>query len=446
MHHSDGLLDSRPVAAAAPSRRPAHHPQHRWPLHHAGDDRQPDLRQLRRSARRAGRAEAGAARARQEGREAGRQGEGRSARPSSASATTASRPAARSISCCAASSTGTPRFPGTAAPTARWRTCSATPSTPPAMDWIGNGDHDNGAGREYSWWLTQKFTDAYHVAGPLHADVHLRAQRQLSARPSQLHVRPARRPHPAAAGRAGRRQAASAGIHADDTKMLYRYLKEFDGICASHTSATSMGTDWRDNDPDGRAGRRDLPGRPHVLRDARRPRAPATIPRAARSRPTSPAGIPRASSTSPWTRATASASSRRATTGPRTSPTASSWPRSTTAHGILDGHQEAPLLRRHRQHHPRRPQRRARHGRRIQDERGADAGHQRASARRHWRKVDVLKDSDVVDDVQAGQGGVQGRRGPIRSRRRATHYYYVRVQQDDGELAWGSPMWIEYAK
>jgi transposase-like protein len=40
-----------------------------------------------------------------------------------------------------------------------------------------------------------------------------------------------------------------AGIHADDTKMLYRYLKEMDGICASHTSATGMGTDWRDNDP-----------------------------------------------------------------------------------------------------------------------------------------------------------------------------------------------------
>jgi hypothetical protein len=32
--------------------------------------------------------------------------------------------------------------------------------------------------------------------------------------------------------------------------MLYDYLKELDGICASHTSATSgMGTDWRDNDP-----------------------------------------------------------------------------------------------------------------------------------------------------------------------------------------------------
>ena len=31
--------------------------------------------------------------------------------------------------------------------------------------------------------------------------------------------------------------------------MLYAYLKQFDGIVGSHTSATSMGTDWRDNDP-----------------------------------------------------------------------------------------------------------------------------------------------------------------------------------------------------
>src|SRR5207302_5557841 len=34
-----------------------------------------------------------------------------------------------------------------------------------------------------------------------------------------------------------------------DTQMLYAYLKFFDGIVGSHTSATNMGTDWRDNDP-----------------------------------------------------------------------------------------------------------------------------------------------------------------------------------------------------
>jgi hypothetical protein len=39
-------------------------------------------------------------------------------------------------------------------------------------------------------------------------------------------------------------------VHAPDTQMLYAYLRHFNGVCASHTSATSMGTDWRDNAPD----------------------------------------------------------------------------------------------------------------------------------------------------------------------------------------------------
>jgi hypothetical protein len=36
---------------------------------------------------------------------------------------------------------------------------------------------------------------------------------------------------------------------APDTRMLYAYLRQFNGIAAVHNSATSMGTDWRDNDP-----------------------------------------------------------------------------------------------------------------------------------------------------------------------------------------------------
>src|SRR5260370_34352043 len=36
-------------------------------------------------------------------------------------------------------------------------------------------------------------------------------------------------------------------VSSPDTKMLYAYLKYFDGIVASHTSGTSMGTDWREN-------------------------------------------------------------------------------------------------------------------------------------------------------------------------------------------------------
>jgi hypothetical protein len=36
----------------------------------------------------------------------------------------------------------------------------------------------------------------------------------------------------------------------EDAEMLYAYLHELGGICASHTTATSMGTDWRTNDPE----------------------------------------------------------------------------------------------------------------------------------------------------------------------------------------------------
>ena len=113
------------------------------------------------------------------------------------------------------------------------------------MDWIGNGDHDNGGGREYPWWVTQKTTDAFHLPGrfdPMftyersvvypegHRNVVFpyRGVRTLPRLP--LSDRKIEKPAP-------------------DTQMLYRYLRHFDGICASHTSATDMGTDWRDNDP-----------------------------------------------------------------------------------------------------------------------------------------------------------------------------------------------------
>ncbi|HWE40094.1 MAG TPA: hypothetical protein VG406_26315, partial [Isosphaeraceae bacterium] len=31
-----------------------------------------------------------------------------------------------------------------------------------ALDWMGDADHDNGGGKEYTWWLVQKTTDLYH--------------------------------------------------------------------------------------------------------------------------------------------------------------------------------------------------------------------------------------------------------------------------------------------
>jgi hypothetical protein len=115
------------------------------------------------------------------------------------------------------------------------------------MDWIANGDHDNGAGREYSWWLTQKFTDAYHVLGaftPMFS--YERSVSYPHGHRNCMFARRGVRTLPRLAQESGEKPVG--GIHPDDTKMLYRYLKELGGICASHTSATGMGTDWRDND------------------------------------------------------------------------------------------------------------------------------------------------------------------------------------------------------
>jgi hypothetical protein len=30
-----------------------------------------------------------------------------------------------------------------------------------ALDWVGCCDHDNGGGREYTWWISQKLTDIF---------------------------------------------------------------------------------------------------------------------------------------------------------------------------------------------------------------------------------------------------------------------------------------------
>jgi hypothetical protein len=112
------------------------------------------------------------------------------------------------------------------------------------LDWVGCCDHDNG-NREYTWWIIQKQTDIFHTPGKFvpmfsyersvnypegHRNVVF-AQRGIRPLP-RLPISDPLNP-----------------VHAPDTQMLYAYLREFKGIAASHTSATMMGTDWRDNDP-----------------------------------------------------------------------------------------------------------------------------------------------------------------------------------------------------
>ncbi len=119
---------------------------------------------------------------------------------------------------------------------------------PGALDWIGVGDHDNGFGVDYYWWTFQKVTDLYHNP-PRFVAIHTYERSIVYPNGHRNILMPRRgiRPLPR------HEQPVAEGSPdkgSEDTKMLYAYLKHFGGICASHTSATNMGTDWRDNDPD----------------------------------------------------------------------------------------------------------------------------------------------------------------------------------------------------
>jgi hypothetical protein len=121
------------------------------------------------------------------------------------------------------------------------------------MDWIGPGDHDNGVGPtgatlEYTWWLSQKQIDMYH-----HAPVFMplftyeRSVVYPSGHRNVVFARRGIRPLPRLAGQELLMGTPEQG--APDVKRFFAYLKHFGGVCSSHTSATNMGTDWRDNDP-----------------------------------------------------------------------------------------------------------------------------------------------------------------------------------------------------
>lgn len=115
------------------------------------------------------------------------------------------------------------------------------------LDWLGCCDHDNGDGREYSWWTTQKLVDAFYAPG---AFVSLFSYERSVAYPdghrNVLLAQRGIRPLP----RLLSWQSGGPPAPSPDTQMLYKYLHQFDGIAAVHTSTTVwMGTDWRDNDP-----------------------------------------------------------------------------------------------------------------------------------------------------------------------------------------------------
>jgi hypothetical protein len=95
-----------------------------------------------------------------------------------------------------------------------------------AMDWLGCGDHDNGGGREYTWWLTQKTTDAFRIAGVF--EPPFTYERSVSYPEGHRNVVFAQR-GVRTLPRLPKTDRGTPG-HAPDTQMLYKYLNLFGGV------------------------------------------------------------------------------------------------------------------------------------------------------------------------------------------------------------------------
>ena len=144
------------------------------------------------------------------------------------------------------------------------------------FDWMGNNDHDNGGGKEYTWWLAQKTTDLYNRPGFVTMFSYERSNAYPHGHRNVMFAQRGIRTLP--------RLVDDKDVVDADTAMLYDYLKEHGGLCASHSSATTMGTDWRINvQPGIRANGGDLL-RPLELFRASRSTRVARSPSAERAR------------------------------------------------------------------------------------------------------------------------------------------------------------------
>ncbi len=304
-----------------------------------------------------------------------------------------------------------------------------------AFDWMGDADHDNGGGKEYTWWLVQKTTDLYHNPPKL---VTLFSYERSNPYPhghrNVMFARRGVRTLPRLVEKSELPAVTDA-----DTLMLYDYLKEHGGITASHTSATGMGTDWRDVNAtyepfveiyQGHRNSYEHLGAPRV---ARRPGEAIGGWK--------PLGMV-------WNalalqyRFGFQASSDHISTHISYAIALAEEP---TRESVLDA-----FRRRHCYAATDNIVLDVRSGEHIMGDEFRANGPVRLKVHvigtRPIAKVDIIKDFRYAFTTEPNKADVSFEWTDDEKRGPGLSWYYVRAQQDDGQLAWGSPLWVQFSQ
>jgi hypothetical protein len=228
----------------------------------------------------------------------------------------------------------------------------------------------------------------------------------------------------------------TGGVHDDDTKMLYDYLTELGGICAAHTTGTDQGTDWRDNNAK-------VEPMVEIYQGIRSSYEHLGAPRVARRVDESVSGFEPAGMV--WNalglqyRLGFQASSDHIST------------HISYAVALAEDHTRAAILdafqRRHCYAATDNILLDVRCGEHLMgDELEANGPIQLrvlAHGTRPIARLDIIKDFLYVYSTEPNQHRVELTwTDAERDRPAGTSWYYVRLIQDDGELAWSSPLWI----
>ncbi|MEK7407038.1 MAG: hypothetical protein AAB225_18350 [Acidobacteriota bacterium] len=303
---------------------------------------------------------------------------------------------------------------------------------PGAMDWVGCCDHDNGGGREYSWWITQKLTDIFYTPGkfvPLFS--YERSVPYPEGHRNVVMAQRGVRPLP----RLPRVKEETPGP-APDTQMFYAYLRAFDGIVAMHTSGTNMGTDWRDNDPNlepvveiyqGIRQNYEMPGAPRANTAADsiggwRPKGFINLALEMGYKMAFQSSSDHVSTHMSYCNVYATAATREALMDAFKKRHVYGATDNILAVMTSGGHMmgdafstaQPPELR------------------------------VKLTGTAPFAKVHVIKDNKYVYSIEPKEREVAFTWRDSAPQRGKTSYYYVRGEQEDGEIVWVSPMWITY--
>jgi len=224
--------------------------------------------------------------------------------------------------------------------------------------------------------------------------------------------------------------------HAPDTLLFYRYLKQFNGLTASHTSATDMGTDWRDNDPEAEPVVEIYQG---MRQNYEMPDAPRSNSAADSIGGWRPKGFVNLALEKGYKLGFQASSDHIST-------------HQSYANVLVTGDTREALMDALRKRHVYASTELivadVRSGPYLMGDVFSTAEppnlHVKLAGSNKFSKVVIVKDNEYVYSTEPGADHVEFSWRDNAPSKGKTSYYYVRGEQDNGELVWVSPMWITY--